>query len=77
MLFIQVCVVNISVIPLFYVKYCFGCSFVFCTFITTDLVNESSIETFLDALYIMAQFYHLQESNEFRIVMHGFIELRF
>jgi hypothetical protein len=46
------------------VHYYVVSSFVFCPFITTGLVNESLVNTALDALYFVAQSYHLDESDE-------------
>jgi hypothetical protein len=55
---------NFPLVPLFHPHYYVGSSFVFFPFITTDLVNESSVNTALDALYFAAQSYHLDESQE-------------
>jgi hypothetical protein len=56
--------VNFPLVPLFHLHFYVGSSFIFCPFITTDLINESSVNTALDALYFAAQSYHLDGSDE-------------
>lgn len=56
--------VNFPLVPLFHLHYYVGSSFVFFPIITTDLVNESSVNTALDALNFAAHSYHLDESDE-------------
>ena len=56
--------VNLPLVQLFLLHYYVGSCFVFFPFITTDLVNESSVNTALAVLYVAAQYYHLDESYE-------------
>jgi hypothetical protein len=66
--------VNLPLVQLFHLRCYVRSCFVFFPFITTDLVNESSVNTALDFLYFAAQSYHLDKSYVI-IVKHGYIEL--